>query len=600
MTLLPAGAKAEGGWKFATAPDPVFSGEKASTRTATGLSQHFFQGAKEPLVVAESQTLFAYVYLDPKNPPKEIMMQWNDGTWEHRAYWGENKIDWGKDGQVSRKHMGALPEAEKWVRLEVPVDQVGLKPGAKINGWAFTQFDGTVYWDKAGIVTEKTAYASLKTWDNDQRAAGAASLPKPIQNIVKMEPEKRNQGQQRKLQEYFIENVYAAARDTFAPLQAEIKKTKDRISAIEGAAPTTLVFKESKEPRTSFVLHRGEYDQQRDEVSRAVPSLFPPLPEGAPNNRLGLAKWLVDPQHPLTARVTMNRFWQQMFGVGLVKSADDFGSQGEVPSHPELLDWLSVQFIEDGWDIKQSMKRLVMSATYRQTSHVDPNLYQQDPENRLLARGPRFRLSAEMLRDQALFVSGLLVEKIGGPGVKPPQPDGLWFAVGYSGSNTVRFKQDAGSEKVHRRTVYTFIKRTAPPPQMSTFDAPSRETCSVRRERTNTPLQALLLMNDPQYVECARALAERVIGEAEETVEARAQHMFQLCTGRVPIKEELAVLVNVYEQHLATYKADPEAAKKLATIGGVELNKEVPTDQLAAWTMIGNLVLNLDEVITKN
>ena len=394
--VIPAGAKGEGGWEFVTAPDPVFSGDKASTRTAAGLSQHFFQGAKEPLVVADGQTLFAYVYLDPDNPPKEIMMQWNDGTWEHRAYWGENKIDWGKDGQVSRKHMGGLPEVDKWVRLEVPVDQVGLKPGAKINGWAFTQFDGTVYWDKAGVVTEKTAYASLKTWDNDQRAAGAASLPKPIQNIVKLEPEKRNDGQKRKLQEYFIENVYAAARDTFAPLQTEIKQTKDRISAIEGAAPTTLVFKERKEPRKSFVLHRGEYDQQREEVGRSVPSVFPPLPAGAPNNRLGLAKWLVDPQHPLTARVTMNRYWQQIFGVGLVKTADDFGSQGEVPSHPELLDWLAVQLIADGWDVKKSLKRIVMSATYRQTSHVDPELYQQDPENRLLARGPRFRLSAEM------------------------------------------------------------------------------------------------------------------------------------------------------------------------------------------------------------
>jgi mono/diheme cytochrome c family protein len=597
---LPAGAKAEGDWKFATAPDPVFSGEKASTRTATGLSQHFFQGAKEPLVVAEGQTLFAYIYLDPENPPKEIMMQWNDGSWEHRAYWGENKIDWGKDGQVGRKHLGELPEVEKWVRLEVTVEQVGLKPGAKINGWAFTQFDGKVYWDKAGVVTEKTAYASLKTWDSDQRTAGAASLPKPIQDIVKMEPEKRKEGQIRKLREYFLENVYSAARDTFAPLQAEIKQTKDRIAAIERSAPTTLVFKERKEPRKSFVLHRGEYDQQRDEVGRSVPALFPPLPEGASNDRLGLAKWLVDPKHPLTARVTMNRFWQQVFGVGLVKTADDFGSQGEVPSHPDLLDWLAVQFIDDGWDVKKSMKRILMSATYRQTSHAEPELYQRDPENRLLARGPRFRLSAEMLRDQALYVSGLLVEEIGGPGVKPPQPDGLWFAVGYSGSNTVRFKEDTGENKVHRRTVYTFIKRTAPPPQMSTFDAPSRETCSVRRERTNTPLQALLLMNDPQYVECARALAERAICEGGDSVESRAEFIFQTCTGRVPAPEELAVLVETYGQHLKTYDADPEAAKQLAAVGIAKLKEELSVNELAAWTMIGNLVMNLDEVISKN
>ncbi len=215
--------------------------------------------------------------------------------------------------------------------------------------------------------------------------------------------------------------------------------------------------------------------------------------------------WLVAPNNPLTARVTVNRLWQQALGIGLVKTADDFGSQGEMPSHPKLLDWLAVQFLEDGWDVKAMMKRIVMSATYQQTSHVPPADYQRDPENRLLARGPRFRLDAEMLRDQALAVSGLLFDKLGGPSVKPPQPDGLWFAVGYSGSNTVRFKADTGPDKVHRRTLYTFIKRTSPPPELSTFDVPSRESCCVRRERTNTPLQALLLMNDPQYFECARA-----------------------------------------------------------------------------------------------
>jgi hypothetical protein len=245
------------------------------------------------------------------------------------------------------------------------------------------------------------------------------------------------------------------------------------------------------------------------------------------------------------------------------------------------------------------MKRLVMSSTYRQASTATEELLQRDPRNRLLARGPRFRLDAEMLRDQALAVSGLLVDERGGPSVKPPQPDGLWFAVGYSGSNTVRFKADEGPDKVHRRTLYTFIKRTSPPPQMSTFDAPSREACCVRRERTNTPLQALLLMNDPQYVEAACGLANRVMEEGGEDVSSRATYMFRLCTARLPSPDELAELAAVYNDHHNHYVDHPEAATQLISVGNREPDSHEPAE-LAAWTMVANLVLNLDEVVTKN
>jgi hypothetical protein len=319
-----------------------------------------------------------------------------------------------------------------------------------------------------------------------------------------------------------------------------------------------------------------------------------------PMDRLGLAKWLVDPDHPLTARVAVNRFWQQLFGTGLVKTAEDFGSQGQPPSHPQLLDWLAVQFIDDGWDVKKMMKRLVMSSTYRQSSQVTAPLKSRDPANRLLARGPRFRLDGEMLRDQALFVSGLLVEKVGGPSVKPPQPDGLWFAVGYSGSNTVRFVADKGHDDVHRRTLYTFIKRTSPPPQMSTFDGPSRESCTVRRERTNTPLQALLLFNDPQYVECARALAERTMKEGGESVTSRAAYMFRICTCRYPDQDELTDLVQSFDEDLKTYRHDADAAKQLVTVGELSSDGQSNASKIAAWTIMANLILNLDEVVTKN
>jgi hypothetical protein len=313
-----------------------------------------------------------------------------------------------------------------------------------------------------------------------------------------------------------------------------------------------------------------------------------------------LAEWLLDPTHPLTSRVAVNRYWQQAFGTAIVKTAEDFGSQGEMPSHPRLLDWLAVEFREGGWDVKEFMKQLVTSASYRQSSQVDKNLLQLDPANRLLARGPRFRLDAEMLRDQALFVSGLLSDEMGGPGVKPPQPGGLWYAVAYTSSNTAHFKADQGHDKVHRRTLYTFIKRTAPPPQMSLVDGPSRESCIVRRERTNTPLQALMLMNDPQYIEAARALAQRSIAEGGVSPRQRAAYMFRLCTGRSATDAELAELVVGYAQDLQHYTADVEAAKSLLGIGEYPIDKSIDPSDLAAWTMIGNLLLNLDEVVTKN
>ena len=599
---VPEGGRAQGGWEFVTNPKPVFSGEKSSTRTATGLSQHFFDQAKTPLKIADGDVFFSYVYLDEKNPPKEIMLQFNDGSWDHRAYWGSDSIDWGKKDSPSRFSKGALPETGKWIRLEVPVAEVGLKAGAMINGWAFTQFDGTVFWDKAGIVSkadQTPIYESLLVWERDQKAAQAASLSADVKTIVMLEADKRNDEQRQKLLDYFVEHVCSTSRSDFEPLHKAIADTEKQIANIDNAAATTLVFREKKDPKPAFILNRGEYDQQKDEVPRAVPVVLPPLPEGAPANRLGLARWLTGREHPLMARVTVNRFWQQFFGTGLVKTSEDFGSQGEPASHPELLDWLAVQFQDDGWDVHKTLRRIVMSETYRQDARVRGSA-ELDPENRLLSRGPRFRLDAEVLRDQALFVSGLLVEKLGGPSVKPPQPDGLWFAVGYSGSNTVRFTADTGPDKVHRRTLYTFLKRTAPAPQMNIIDAPSRESCTVRRERTNTPLQALLLLNDPQYVECARGLADRVLREGGETDESRATYMLRLCTGRKPQGSEVSELVSAVTDLQAAYAKDNEAASKLVAAGSSRIDDSGAVAERAAWIIGANLVLNLDEVLTKN
>jgi hypothetical protein len=347
-----------------------------------------------------------------------------------------------------------------------------------------------------------------------------------------------------------------------------------------------------------------------------VPAFLPPLDEGAPANRLGLAQWLVDERNPLLARVTVNRYWQLLFGTGLVKTAEDFGTQGEPPSHPELLDWLAVEFRGEepgvgsrgsgvgrsGWDVKRLVRRLATSSTYRQSAAVMPALAAKDPENRLLARGPRFRLPAEFIRDQALAVSGLYDGRIGGRSVSPYQPSGLWEELmsRADGDNWTaqKYTQDHGAD-LYRRTMYTFWKRTCPPPSLATLDAPDRETCTVRRSRTNTPLQALVLMNDPTYVEAARKFAERIIREGGQTADERLAFAFRAVTSRVPTAPELAVLRRVLERQRAVYKSHPESAKRLLATGESPTDQAIDAAELAAWTMVASAILNADEALTK-
>ncbi len=598
----PAGAKQEGGWTFVSAPSPVLSGSKASTRKAVGLSQHFFTGAQQGLRVGEGDKLFAYVYLDPADKPKEIMLQFNDGSWEHRAIWGEDVIPWGAVNSASRLPAGPLPEAGQWVRLEVEAAKVGLAPGAVINGWAFTQHDGTCFWDKAGIVTRTPqagqAFDSQLAWEAYERTQSKSALPQPLQEAIKADAAARKDEQKKRLRDYFLENVYGPTRPVFDPLHKQADELNKQLAALDAAIPTTMVMAEAPQPRETFVLIRGAYDKHGEKVTAGTPAVLPPLKKDAPPTRLGLAQWLVDPAHPLTARVTVNRYWQQYFGNGIVKTAGDFGAQGEWPTHPELLDWLATEFIGSGWNIQHIQKLIVMSNAYQQTSRVTPQLLERDPENLLLARGPRFRMDAEVVRDSALAASGLLVEKLGGRSVKPYQPDGLWEAVGFLGSNTSIYKQDPG-DALYRRSLYTFWKRTSPPASLTTFDAPSRETCTVRRPRTNTPLQALVLMNDTQYVEASRRLAERMMTEGGATPEEQIAYAFRLATARRPAADELAVLAGTLNAYLADYKANAEAAAKLLAVGNSKRNEALDAVQLAARTMVANLILNLDETITK-
>jgi hypothetical protein len=423
----------------------------------------------------------------------------------------------------------------------------------------------------------------------------AGDLFKALEDALAAPADKRTEAQAAALRKSFRRDHWPE----WKPLSADLEDVRAAEKKILDAAPTTLVFKERATPRDAYILDRGEYDRRKDKVAREVPGTLPPMAPELPRNRLGLAKWLLDPSHPLTARVTVNRFWQQCFGVGLAKTAGDVGLQGEPPSHPELLDALAADFISSGWDLKRFMKRLVMSTTYRQSSRTTADLVRRDPENRLLARGPRFRLDAEMLRDQALAAGGLLVRTIGGPSVKPPQPAGLWEAVGYTSSNTARFARDPEPEKAFRRSMYIFWKRTSPPPQMTSFDAPSRENCLARRERTNTPLQALVLMNEPQNVEAARHLAQRALREGGPDPAARATLMMRRVLGRGPSKKDLADLTTAYAAFREAYAAKPDEAKKLISLGDLKPEPSFDPVELAAWTMVGQVILNLDAVLTK-
>ena len=378
-----------------------------------------------------------------------------------------------------------------------------------------------------------------------------------------------------------------------------------------------MVMRERSTPRDAFILKRGEYDKPGDKVVRGLPSVLPAMPEGAPMNRLGLAQWMVSRKNPLTARVWVNREWERFFGTGLVKTSENFGSQSEYPSHPQLLDWLAAEFMEPTvapgvngkdagpWDMKAFQKLIVTSATYRQSSSnvletssgIQHPGTKVDPQNRLIWRGPRFRLPGEVIRDQALALSGLLAPKIGGRSVRPYMPAGVWDETSKYG-NLRNYKHDTG-EGLYRRTMYTIWKRTAAPPSMLLFDAPNREICTVKRSRTNTPLQALSLLNEVTFVEAARRLAERILIEGGETAEERLEFGFKLATARKPSADELRILGDGLKADLARFTTKSPNADSLLAFGDAESSSQIDKAELAAWTLTANVLLNLDEVVTR-
>ena len=439
-----------------------------------------------------------------------------------------------------------------------------------------------------GQIDDVRVYSRVLNQDEIAVLASGESL-----NDIARKPEpQRTRIEKLQLNSYYVENV---APQDIHDASGKLAALLDEKEKFERSLPTVMVMAESPTPKSTFLLERGAYDHPGAQVAPGIPAILPALPAGAPNNRLGFAQWLTDPGNPLLARVTVNRFWQMYFGTGIVKTVEDFGSQGEWPSHPELLDWLATELIRTGWNVKALQKLIVTSAAYRQSSKATPDLLQRDPENRLLARGPRVRLPAETIRDQALFDAGLLAEKLGGPSVKPYSPPGLWKEISMQDMDYV---QSHGAD-LYRRSLYTFWKRTIPPPEMINFDAANRETCVVRETRTDTPLQALNLMNDVTYIEAARALGQRMIKEGGATSDARLRFGFRLVTGNFPLPTEQAVLNGSLQFHRSYFDGKPKQAAEYLRQGELPADPKLDPVELAAYASVASLLLNLDEVITK-
>ena len=516
------------------------------------------------------------------------------------------------DSAVKVLTRSALP-SDAWHQLVVTYDGSGKAAGVKVYAGGKPQplavvndtLKGTIRTDKPlHLGKRQTANAFVGKLDDVQffsvaltgedAAELAAGRPVPLASgVLRVPAAKRTPAQQAQVRRLYLDRIDM----DHARLKRELADVSRQLAETEKALPALMVMQELPKPRDTFLLERGAYDRPKGKVTPGVPAVLPPLPEGASANRLGLARWLVHPSNPLTARVAVNRWWQMIFGAGLVRTAEDFGVTGEPPSHPELLDFLARELVANGWDTRAILRLIVTSATYRQSSRVTKEHRERDPENRLLARAPRYRLPAEAVRDNALAVSGLLAERLGGPSVKPYQPAGLWEDV--TVERRGHYVPDKG-EDLYRRSLYTFWKRTCPPPALMSFDAPNREVCVARRATTNTPLQALVLLNDPTYVEAARQLAERMLRSTERGGDAeRLSYGFRRATAREPDAAEKRILLKILGQALARFRADRAAAGKLLAVGESPRDRSLDEAELAAWTVVASTILNLDETITR-
>ena len=559
-----------------------------------------------------------WVKPDAGNANGALFSKMNEGNafrgfdlWLQQGAVGTHIISKWQDNAIKVVSKAKVP-AKKWTHVFVTYDGKGKAAGTKIyiNGKLQEQnveadgLNGTIQTPKEFRIGRRFNSAQANNIEIDDvrlygrelvvADIGTVSGSDPIAPLLAIAADKRSPKQKETLLNHYLNNIDQA----FQKLTAEKRTAEAEIAAANKSKVNTMVMGDRGDMRKTYILERGHYEHpnKKEEIKPGVPAFLPSMPEGAPANRLGLAQWLTRPDHPLTSRVAVNRYWSLLFGKGIVKSVSDFGTQGAWPTHPELLDWLATDFVKNGWNIKRTFKQIVMSATYRQSSKLNRELYTKDPENLLLARGPRFRLQGEFVRDNALAVSGLLVDKAGGPGVKPYQPPGLWNEVSLSGN--VRFRQDSG-ENLYRKSMYTYWKRSAPAPSMTIFDAPTREKCMVERPRTNTPLQALVTMNDPQFTEAARNLAQRMIKEGGKTPQERVTFGYRLVASRQPKPIVANILLAAYNEELENFKKNAEAANKLLSIGASKRDETIGVAEHAAWTIVASMLLNLDEVITR-
>lgn len=506
-------------------------------------------------------------------------------------------------------------KAKEWNHVFITYNGSGSAAGTKVylNGEKLDQnveadgLNATIITDKPlrlgrrfnssqanGFQIDDVRFYDRELTDAEVQALNGSDAISPLLAIA---PAERTKEQTQTLQEHYLNTI----DKPYKKLVDQRRKAEADIANIQKTKITSMIMADfpPNKMRKTYILNRGAYDSPKkdQEINPDVPSILPPLPNDAPKNRLTLAKWLFANEHPLTSRVAVNQIWQLFFGHGIVQTPGDFGAQGHFPTHQELLDWLAVDFRENGWDMKRMVKQIVTSNTYKQTSNTTRELQEKDPLNEYLARATRFRLQAEMIRDTALFTSGLLrLDLMGGAGVKPFQPPGLWAEVGLGGNP--KFRQDNG-DKLYRRSIYTYWKRSAPPPNMLIFDAPTREVCTVKRPRTNTPLQALVTMNDPQFIEAARFLAERMIKEAGENPEDKATYGFELVTQRKPSPTELSAIMKFHKASKASYMKDKSSAQSLLKVGDAPADTSLEAELHATWTAVANLLLNLDEAITR-
>jgi hypothetical protein len=601
------------------------SGRRALQQFSAANYHDKFDDPLQPLIVPEQPRLSVWVRLDPFEPSQTLKLELVTNRGNRRFLWGD-ATKYGADN-FDKDRLGDLPPPGQWTRLEIPADKLQLQTGDSVRGVTLAQFGGIAWWDALTMSGEvdvaSDPRSSMLVWWKSRAGKDTPGVPKEIATLLKQGPteaakpreanadDNKRAEQVAALRQFFLAFIARPINDELRERQREWLDAQAAVATFEDSIPGTMIFKDLDKPRESFVMLRGQYDKPGEKVEPNVPAIFPPLVKQAVRsgdeppaadrrpNRLDLANWLVSAEHPLTARVTVNRFWQQFFGTGLVKTSYDFGTQGDLPSHPELLDWLAIWYRENGWDTKALVRLIVTSAAFRQSAQVTPELLRRDPDNRLLARGPRFRLDAEQVRDNALFVSGLINLEMGGRGVKSYQPPNIWEPVGYSDSNTRYYLQDHG-DALYRRSIYAFLKRTAPPPFMSNFDAPNREQFCTKRERSNTPLQALQLLNDTQHFEAARAFGERLLTEGGESFDERLAFAYRVALSREPATAELATLRRAFEYYSQRYRDDVDAARKVVSVGESKPKSAHDVSELATYTLLANLILNLDETITRN